>query len=153
VTTLINNGFSREMQKAFVSTAMEPSTSLQVPTTEMGSTLPETALEGATLSETTLEGAMLSEVKSRQKRFTFLPLFLKTLIERSLPYESEKAQAEVQKIPLVTSISPFFFPFLPRQVITKVIPFGASKEKEEEIVSKVAKRDLSSKSETETIDI
>jgi hypothetical protein len=95
VTTLINNGFSREMQKAFVSTAMEPSTSLQVPTTEMGSTLPETALEGATLSETTLEGAMLSEVKSRQKRFTFLPLFLKTLIERSLPYESEKAQAEV----------------------------------------------------------
>ena len=41
------------------------------------------------------------------------------------------------------------FPFLPQQVITKIIPFGKSKEKEE-LVSGVAKRDLSSKSVTMT---
>ncbi len=75
-TNLMNNGFLREIEESFVSTAMEPSTSLQVPTTEMGSTLPEIALEGATLSETTLEGATLSH----QKGFTLLPLFLKTCI-------------------------------------------------------------------------
>jgi hypothetical protein len=43
----------------------------------------------------------------------------------------------------------FLFPFLPQQVITKIIPFGKSKEKEE-LMSGVAKRDLSSKSVTMT---
>jgi hypothetical protein len=125
-TTLMNNGFLREIEKTFVSTAVEPTTSLQLSTTEMGSTLPETALEGATL-----------------------PLFFKVLIEGSLSYKSEEAQTEIEKTSLTPSIPPLLLPFLPQQVITKMTPLNESKEKEE-IVSRVAKRDLSSKSEAET---
>jgi len=94
----MNNGFSREIEKAFVSTSVDHSTSMQVPTTEMGSTLSETALEGATLSEATLEGVTQSEVKSHQKRFTpILPLFITLLVKKSLSQDSEGAQTEVQK--------------------------------------------------------
>ncbi len=54
----MNNGLSREIEKAYVSTSLEHPASLQVPTTEMGYTLPETALEGAT----TVSEATQSEV-------------------------------------------------------------------------------------------
>ncbi len=58
----MNNGFSREIEKAYVSTLVEHPISLQVPMTEMGSMLRETALEGATtVSEATLEGATQSK--------------------------------------------------------------------------------------------
>ncbi len=66
---------------------MEPTTSLQCSLQKVG----------LSLQETTLEGATSLEAKSRQKRFIpFLPMFLKALIEESLPYQSEEAQAEVQ---------------------------------------------------------
>ncbi len=89
----MNNGLSREIEKAYVSTSMEHPTSLQVPTTEMGSMLPETALEGAT----TVSEATQSEVKSRKKRFiSLLPLLTVLLMKRPQP-ESEETQLEVQR--------------------------------------------------------
>jgi hypothetical protein len=82
----MNNGFTREISKVFIPTAVESSTSLQIFTTEMGLTLPETTLEGATLLE----------VKSRHKRFILLlSLFVALLKERSLPKKSKETQAEV----------------------------------------------------------
>ena len=84
----MNNDILREIEKAFVSTMMEPTTSLQCSLQKVG----------PSLQEATLEGATSLEAKSRQKRFIpFLPMFLKALIEESLPYKSEEAQAEVQK--------------------------------------------------------
>jgi hypothetical protein len=149
-TTLTNNGFFREIEKAYVSTSVEHPTSLQVPTTEMGSTLPETALEGATtVSEATLEGAMQSEVKSHQKRFiSLLPLFITLLMKKSQVRESEEAQLEVQKS-ILASLVPPLFPFLPQTISVKMTPLEESEEKEG-MVSGIAKRDLSFKSETVT---
>jgi len=146
----MNNGFSREIEKAYVSTLVEHPTSLQVPTTEMGSMLPETALEGATtVSETTLEGATQSEVKSCQKRFiSLLPLLITLLMKKSQVRESEETQLEVQKS-ILASLVPPLFPFLPQPVSVKMTPLKESEEKEG-MVSGIVKRDLSSESETVT---
>jgi hypothetical protein len=102
----MNNGVSREIEKTFFSLSVEPSTSLQVHMMEMGSTLPETALEGINLSETMLDGAMQSKAKSYQKRFIpLLPLFSALLVEKSLPQKSEMGAAD-------TSISRYSYKWL-----------------------------------------
>ncbi len=104
----MNNGFSREIEKPYVSTSVEHPTSLQVPT--MGSMLLETTLEGATtVSEAT-------QSKPRQKRFiSILPLFITLLMKNSRLQESERAQSEVQKSFLAPLTIPFY-PFLPQPV-------------------------------------
>jgi hypothetical protein len=119
---------------------------LQVPTTEMGSTLPETELEGTiTVSEATLEGATQS--KPRQKRFvSLLPLFITLIMNKSQIRESEGAQSEVQKS-VLASVFPPLFPFFPQPVSVKMTPLEESEEKEG-MVSGITKRDLSFKSET-----
>jgi hypothetical protein len=121
----MNNGLSREIEKAYVSTSLEHPTSLQVPMTEMGSTLPETALEGAT----TVSEATQSEVKSRQKRFvSLLPLLAILLMKRS-QRESEETQPEVQKS-ILASLIPPPYPFLPQPVSVNMMLLKESKGKE-----------------------
>jgi hypothetical protein len=138
----MNNGLSREIGKAHVSTSLEHPASLQVPTMEMGSTLSETALEGATVSE-----AAQSEVKSRKKRFVSLLPLLAVLLMKRPQRESEETQLEVQKS-VLASLLPLSYPLLPQYA--SMLPLLKELANEEKMVSGIAKRDQPSEFETET---
>jgi hypothetical protein len=137
-TTLMNNGLSREIEKAYVSTSVVYTTSLQVPMTEMGSTLPETALEGAT----TVSEALQSEVESHQKRFASLLPLLAILLMKRPQQESEETQMDVQRS-ILASLIPSPYPFLPQPISVNMTPLKESKGKEK-MVSGITKRDLPS---------